>query len=383
MQLNIKEKEIVYKCYKCGKVSSSNFQLKCDSCGGLIKPIDNLKEYEINCSALDVERYWDFLPLEKPEERLPFGNRRTPLIHSVKIGDLFNIDNLFLKDETKNNTRSTKDRMAIVASNFMKEKKIEDFVVTSTGNSTSAFGYLLNRIETEKIAHIRMHCIIPKEFKQRHRNLESENISIYEVDDNFSNAHKIARDLANKNNFKYEGGFFNCARRAGLSMAFLEAWEQLNSDFSFYFQAVSSGMGIYGVYETALKLKKSGYIKKLPKLVCIQQESCNPMVKAFMDDSSVILDKHKVDKPFGLAKAILRGDPSESYPYLYEAINNTNGSFISVSDSEIEEARLLLNKVENIGATYDGAVALAGAIKYFKEYNLEDKQEPALVNITG
>lgn len=383
MMSNLKPKKITYKCRKCKKNYNSNFQLKCDSCGGVITPIDNLKEYKIYDSEFDIERYWDFMPLERPEERLPFGNLRSPLIHSIKIGQMFDLNNLFLKDETKNNTKSTKDRMAVASLNFMKEKKVQDFVVTSTGNSTSAFGYLLGEIETEKMYPFRMHCIIPKLFKQRHRNLNSENILTYEVENDFFNASKKAKDIANENGFIYEGGFFNCARRAGLSMAFLEAWEQLKYDFSFYFQAVSSGMGMFGVYEATLKLYKLGYIRKLPKLICVQQESCSPMVNAFKDGSCVILDKHKVNNPHGLAKAILRGDPSDSYPYLYEAIKHTNGSFVSVSDGEIEEALLLLRNIENIKATYDGAVALAGAIKYFNGYNLEDKQEPALINITG
>jgi threonine synthase len=325
-----------------------------------------------------VERYWDFTPLQDPSKLIGHGNKLTPLIESQKLKSGDSACKIFLKDETKTNTGSSKDRMAVVALSQMNEFGIKSFVVSSTGNVASALAVLL-----KSHRNIEMHCFAAEELIPRHRFMDSPNIIMHSVDSKYDSAIKDAIKFAKENNVYHDGGYFSVAKRAGLSMAFLEAWEQSGVTFDYYFQAVSSGMGVLGVYEVATKMKEASLIDSLPSLMCVQQSSCDPMVKAFSAGEKEILPEHIIKDPTGIAKAILTGDPTVCYPSLYKVVTETDGSFISVSEEEIKSAQEHLNNNEGIMATPDGATALAGFLKYAETHAHQLKNKNVLINITG
>jgi threonine synthase len=268
--------------------------------------------------------------------------------------------------------------MAVVALSQLNELGIKSVVVSSTGNVASSIAWLLR-----KHPEIVMHCFIADEFVPRHRYMDYPNIFIHRVNSDYDAAIKEAAVFASKNNVYHDGGYFSVAKRAGLAMAFIEAWEQSNLNFDYYFQATSSGMGVLGVYEMATKMKQSSMIESIPSLVCVQQDTCDPMVKAFEAGETEILPKYIVDKPKGIAKAILTGDPTVCYPSLYKVVKETNGSFVTVSQEEIKSAQEHLNTKESIKATPDGAVALAGFLKFAETHADELKGKNVLINITG
>jgi threonine synthase len=372
------EVPIIYYCMDCSFSVDNKHAKRCPRCGGVIshKRADN--KYRIRQGKYDVQRYWDFLPLQDPEKLIGNGNELTPLIESQKLKPMSSASRIFLKDETKTNTGSSKDRMAVVALSEMNELGINSFVVSSTGNVASALAFLL-----KNYSNIQMHCFAADDFIPRHRFMNFPNIIMHTVSSKYDSALKEALEFANENNIYHDGGYFSVAKRAGLGMAFLEAWEQSGITFDFYFQAVSSGMGVLGVYEVATKMKEVSMIDSLPSLMCVQQSTCDPMVRAFSAGEKTILPEHIIENPTGIAKAILTGDPTVCYPSLYKVVSDTNGSFISVSEDEIKSAQKHLNNNEDIMATPDGAVALAGFIKYSDTHPDQLKNKSVLINITG
>lgn len=369
---------LIYYCLSCS-FSAENKHFKiCPTCGGVISYKRADEKYLIRKSAYDVERYWDFLPLQDPGKLVGHGNEHTPLIDSQKLKSMCSARKILLKDETKNYTGSSKDRMAVVALSQMNEFGIDSFVVSSTGNVASALAYLAN-----KHRNIQMHCFVAEDFVSRHRFMDSPNIIVHKVNSEYDSAQEQALKFAKENGVYHDGGYFSVAKRAGLAMAFLEAWEEARTNFDFYFQGVSSGMGALGVYEISTKMKKSSMINSIPSLMCIQQSTCDPMVRAFSAGQKRILPEHIVKNPTGCAKAMLTGDPTVCYPSLYKVVSDTQGSFISVSEDEIKSAQKHLNTNEGIMATPDGAVALAGFLKYADTHPEKLKNKCVLINITG
>lgn len=372
------EVPIIYYCMDCSFTAENKHFKTCPNCGGVIsyKRADNT--YRIRKGNYDIERYWDFMPLQNPKKLIGHGNERTPLIESQKLKSMSSASKVLLKDETKTNTGSSKDRMAVVALSQMNEFGINSFVVSSTGNVASALAFLL-----KDHSDIEMHCFAAEEFIPRHRFMDSPNIIMHSVSSKYDSALKEAFKFANENNIYHDGGYFSVAKRAGLGMAFIEAWEQSGVTFDYYFQAVSSGMGSLGVYEIATKMKEAKMIDSLPALMCVQQSTCDPMVRAFSEGESKILPKHIVKNPSGIAKAILTGDPTICYPSLYKVVSETHGSFISVSEDEIRSAQKELNNDEGVKATPDGATALAGFLKFAKTHSDQLQNKNVLINITG
>ncbi|MBU0708800.1 pyridoxal-phosphate dependent enzyme [Patescibacteria group bacterium] len=369
---------IIYYCMDCSFSAENKHFKRCPRCGGVISYERADNQYRIRQGKYDVERYWDFLPLQDPRKLIGHGNERTPLIDSQELKSKCSANKIMLKDETKNYTGTSKDRMAVVALSQMNEFGINSFVVSSTGNVASSLAFLL-----KKHRNIEMHCFAAEEFISRHRFMDSPNIIIHRVSSKYDSALKKAFKFANENNIYHDGGYFSVAKRAGLGMAFLEAWEESKTTFDFYFQAVSSGMGVLGVYEIATKMKKCSMIDSIPSLMCVQQSTCDPMVRAFSTGEKRILPEHIIKNPVGIAKAILTGDPTVCYPSLYKVVSDTHGSFISVSENEIKSAQKHLNNSENIMATPDGATALAGFLKYAETHPDQLKNKSVLINITG
>ena len=372
------EVPIIYYCMDCSFSAENKHFKRCPSCEGVISYERADNQYRIRQGRYDVERYWDFLPLQDPGMLIGHGNERTPLIDSQKLKSMCSASKIMLKDETKNYTGTSKDRMAVVALSQMNEFGINSFVVSSTGNVASALAFLL-----KKHRNIQMHCFVAKEFIPRHRFMDSPNIIVHSVNSKYDSALKEAFKFANENNIYHDGGYFSVAKRAGLGMAFLEAWEESRTTFDFYFQGVSSGMGVLGVYEIATKMKKCSMIDSIPSLMCVQQRTCDPMVRAFSAGEKRILPEHIIKNPTGCAKAMLTGDPTVCYPSLYKVVSETHGSFISVSEDEIKSTQKHLNNNEDIMATPDGAVALAGFLKYAETHSDQLKNKSVLINITG
>src|SRR3954452_15069733 len=155
----------------------------------------------------------------------------------------------------------------------------------------------------------------------------------------FVEAFEAAREFAEEHGLVSERGFFNPGRREGLKLAWLEAADQGPGPIDWYVQAVSSAMGVYGVYKGANELRALGRSERPPRLLCVQQETCAPMISAWEDDSEVIRPEHIVERPTGIAQAILRGNPSRAYPHVREIVVESGGGFVAVSESEIREAR--------------------------------------------
>ena len=61
--------------------------------------------------------------------------------------------------------------------------------------------------------------------------------------------------------------------------------------------------------------------------------------------------------------AILRGDPSRAYPYIYRILKESGGNLLAVTAEEIIEAKERLKKLESIDACFSASTAVAGLIK--------------------
>jgi threonine synthase len=141
-------------------------------------------------------------------------------------------------------------------------------------------------------------------------------------------------------------------------------------------------MGVYGVFRAAKQLLAMGKSPRLPGLLCVQQETCAPMVAAWREGAEKIEPHHVVQNPVGIAQAILRGNPTRSYPPVREIVLESGGTFTSVSEREIREARETVEDLEGIRPCFSASTALAGLIKQVraKEFPVN---ESVLVNLTG
>jgi threonine synthase len=377
MTAEILEKNVELSCSLCCHREEYSFAGRCSRCGGLLDPVYD-QQGVIRANETDpLRRYFDFLPIPRIPVEINWQIGNSPCHYSRRLGALKGIEYLYIKDETTHPTGTTKDRMAQMVVAQMVLLGVREFVGSSTGNSASALAYA-----TQRLGNFHMHSFTGMEFVDRHEYHDDPGVTLHIIDGNYVEASNAAKRFAAEQGLIFEGGFFNYARREGLKTAYFEAYDAIPDGPDVVVQAVASGMGLYGGYRGMREYQRLGRLHKTPRFVCVQQDTCAPMVSAFKDGSAVIREQDIVPNPDGLALAIMRGDPTQTYPYMLRLVRETDGCFAEVSRNQILEAWKLLEEYHGLRADYAGAAALAGAVR-LREEGWIKPSDRVLVNLTG
>lgn len=371
-------KQILHKCVGCGRLYPHAFTPFCD-CGHFIDIHYDLNKAVLHNSSDPYLRFFDLLPLENHESLPPVRHGITPCHHARSLGAQLGLDRLFIKDETSLPTGTTKDRMAVVSLAFGHEVGVHTLSASSTGNSSTALAHWIRHYPDMKL-----YLFSAEDFLHRLQvDAPAEQVTVFGLRDaSFVEAGDAAQKFALRKGITPERGFFNPGRREGLKMAFMEATDEVPSPIDWYVQAISSAMGVWGAYKGAKELFAIKHIPRLPRLLCVQQESNKPMVSAFEAGSPVIRPGDIVARPQGIAKSILRGDPSRVYPYVRTIVQESNGTMVSVSEQEIRDARKRIEDTEGLSPCFTASAAVAGLIRSIRT-GAVPHQDTILVNLTG
>jgi threonine synthase len=372
-----------YACVACDRAVTSSMPPpgSCEHCGGLIDVTYDLKKATLHSSSDSLKRFRDLLPITRDAHLDHLSLSPTPTQHARSLGATVGLTNLFLKNETVLPTGTTKDRIAAVALPVMAAHGVRRFAMTSTGNSSTAFARILPRIP-----NLEMTVFTPSSFLSRVRHVDEcgdDRVTHFALrDGSYSDAIVAVRDFERRENLWSEGGFFNPSRREGLKLAFLEAVDQTETAFDWYVQAVSSAMGVYGCWKGAKELLALKRVDRLPKLLCVQEASCAPMVHSFERGLETLAANDIVPHPNGVASAIMLGDPTRSYPYIARIVRESEGAMMAVTEREIRDAQRACHEHEGIEACLSASAALAGVLKAARLGSIAPNAR-VLVNVSG
>lgn len=366
------------ECLACKVSYGTDLVLRCSTCREPTEAHRDLAAVRIGHSSLHpLDRYRDLLPVVDPDSVVKESTGSTPLVHARRLGELLRLKSLYLKYEGANPTRSTKDRIGSLGLAFLRERQVSDAVFASTGNSSTAYAFA-----AQFYPELTLHIFCGANFLSRLNFPETGNVRVYCVDGSFVEAAKASRAFASAQGFVAEGGFFNPARRDGLKLAYLEAFDELPDDPAVVVQAISSGMGVYGASTGVREYLSLGRLRQAPRFVCAQQATCAPMYLGWRRQKSQLDDDDVIREPKGLAEAILRSDARETYPYMKRIVDESGGCFEAVEPWEIRRARRLVAQLEGLEICNASAVALGSAIKLAWSGWIAP-HETVLVNLTG
>jgi threonine synthase len=202
------------------------------------------------------------------------------------------------------------------------------------------------------------------------------------VNGSYVDAMRASREFAVEHGIFAEGGFFNWARREGLKLAYLEAFDEMPVEPDVVVQAISSGMGIMAARKAASEYRALGRLARSPRFLMVQQDTCAPMARAWREGRGELTDEDVIVNPEGLAAAILLGDGRASYRYLHEIACSSGGSIVDVTQLQLIEARGLLLELEGLNACYSSAATVA-AVRNEVAAGRLDVDQVILVNLTG
>jgi threonine synthase len=364
-------------CVRCGWRCAPEFLVRCPICSCALDAeilVENARPQE---AAYPEQSYLDFLPVESSRYLDGEVAVRTPCRQAFRLGQAIGVPNLWVKDESRQPTGSTKDRLASVVLAVFRQFGIKEWVAASTGNSSTALSRAVQRDGS-----MRAHFFCGRDFTDGHEIAQSERTSLTVVDGDYTAAGRVAQEFAAANRLIWEGGFFNWARREGLKIAYLEAFDQMPVQPDIVVQAISSGMGIMAAHKGAREYLRLGRLTAIPKFLMVQQDTCAPMARAWGEGRTELGDADVVGRPDGLARAILLGDSRATYPYMHDIATATGGSIISVSQAELIQARRMLEELECLDVCYSSAATVA-AVRNEAAARRLDPNDVVLLNLTG
>jgi threonine synthase len=367
------------ECVKCGARSPGKCGTLC-KCGGMLDAAYDLSTAKFIDSENSFVRFADLLPV-RDRRLFPTTARRTPCVHAARLGQAIGLRSLYLKNETRLPTGTTKDRASVVVLAMFLEQGTLAFATSSTGNAGSGYAYAL---QTEpSFGDMEMHLFVGENFSGRSHYGDSRRVKVFALKNGtFEDASAVAAAYAKQKGMPTDGGFFSPGKREGAKLAFFESVEQIPRPIDWYVQAISSGLGVQGIFKGAKELAAMRRIDRLPRLLCVQEDTCAPQVRAWREGAVDIRPEHIVREPKGIALAVHRGDPSRAYPYMRESVIESKGTFTAVGETEIRETREMIRELEGIEVCFNSACAMAGVIREARAGVIRGDQV-VLVNLTG
>ena len=188
--------------------------------------------------------------------------------------------------------------------------------------------------------------------------------------------------------FLAEGGAKNIARRDGMSTTMMSAVTTIGRIPDFYFQAVGSGTGAIAAWEANLRFMEDGrFGQNKARLIVSQNKPFVPMYVAWRKDSRALLpydaDQARRDAAEICAPVLSNRKPPYSLAGgLYDALKDTDGDILAVSNEEAQAAKGLFLETEGRDIYSAAGVALASLVQAINN-NKVKPDDVVMLNITG
>lgn len=392
------------ECALCGlHHEAGRIQNLCIECG---KPL--LVRYDLATAAATLTshtltgrepslwRYREVLPVASVANIVSFGEGMTPLLRADRLAAGLPIElDLYIKDEGQNPTQSFKARGMTAAISMARELGVKKVAVPSAGNAAGALAAYAARAGME--AYIFMPADTPR---ANIVECEQTGANVTLIDGLITDCGKIVAER------KEAEGWFDVStlkepyRVEGKKTMGYELFEQLNGELSVEngeFAPSSSstlnsqisslpdviiyptggGTGLIGMWKAFDEMEQMGWIgEKRPRMISVQSETCAPIVRAFergerfadeFENAATVASGLRVPKAIGDF-------------LILDAIRESGGTAIAVSDAELIAAVAEIGAAEGIFAAPEGAACLPALRKLIAEGQVTQGESVVIFN---
>ncbi|HET7011515.1 MAG TPA: threonine synthase [Anaerolineales bacterium] len=302
-----------------------------------------------------IWRWSELLPASPSIGRtLSLGEGDTPLLPVREMARRLGLTAVWVKDEGVNPTGTFKARGLAVAVARALEHGADHFVLPTAGNAGAALAAYAARAGAQ--AEIFMPADAPARIR---REIEAAGARVHPVDGLIDVAGREAVAAGKANGWLDLSTFREVGRVEGkktMGFELVEAFREELPDVILY--PTGGGTGLVGMVKAFDELEALGWIgPKRPRMVAVQPEGCAPIVRALERG------EERAERWEGAqtGAAGLRVPKPLADRLILDVVRSTKGTGVTVSESEMRQARELLARTEGVLACLEGAATVAGA----------------------
>lgn len=368
-------------CVKCGAEYEATPNLTtCLKCGGILDIQYDYKRIreQVTPAAMaerhenDMWRYREFLPVAEDSKITKLRVGWSPFYNAERLAERLGIAKLYIKDDGINPTASLKDRASAMAVVKAAEAGASVIACSSTGNAASSLA------GNAAAAGFQTYIFVPERApKGKVAQLMMFGANVISVKGSYEDTFRLSAEAIDRWGWYNRNAAINPYLMEGKKTVSLEIAEQLHWKMTDYVAvSVGDGCTFAGVWKGFKDLYAAGFIDKLPRLISVQAAGCCPINRAIAEgkdwypmEENTIADSIAVGVPRNPDKAL-------------NAIRESGGIAVNVSDQEILEAMKILGTTCGVFAEPAGATGTAG-VKKAAEQGLIPHDATVVSVVTG
>jgi len=378
-----------YICRDCGHEMAWDGvapKQACPACGSTILTVSysDLTPDRFRAMLDDPEResglwrYFDILPLSDRSNIITRGEGAVPIERWTFLEEFARTEagrDLTVhvhRHDLNPATGSFKDLAGSLVASAMKEGGVSEYVVSSTGNTGTAYSSYL------AAAGCTLYAFLPRfasAFKEA--DIAGFGQNVFRVDGDYPTAQQVAREFAAEHGLVMAGGTFDPFRiEAKRTMAF-EWYRQCETWPTVYIQALSGGTGPLGTDRGARELLEHGLIDRVPRLLLCQTDRCNPMARTWAGDRAAGFPEgwqttyETIDDPETEVPTLAEGHPA-AYPRLAPLVRESGGEIFSFPEELTPAIGRFITYETGVRVGSAGAVSLGGFFTALRHGCLRD-----------
>lgn len=313
------------------------------------------------------------LPLDAPVPAVLAG--ATPVCEAPRLAALAGVARVVVKDDGRSPTASFKDRASALAVAVTKVRGSAVVATASTGNAAAALAGMSAAMDQPCVIFVPASAP-PAKIAQ----LLAYGATVFAVQGTYDQAFELCMDACRRMGWYNRNTGYNPFMAEGKKTAAYELCEQLGWKApDALFVSVGDGCIIAGIHKGLRDCLALGLIDKMPRLYGIQaagsdfltqcaEKGEDPLTKAPINATTV-------------ADSISAGLPRDRVK-AFNAVKETKGAFIRVSDDEILAAIPELARLSGVFAEPAAAAAWAG-LKVAAAKKMVAAHETVAVMVTG
>ncbi|MGH9456053.1 MAG: threonine synthase [Thermoanaerobaculia bacterium] len=344
------------RCSECDFGASAMMTL-CPECGA---PLLVRYELEFDPALRDaigarrggMWRWSEILPPAEPEEIVTLGEGDTPLLAVPRLREELAMPSLFVKDESRNPTRSFKARGMAAAVTMARKLGANVIAAPTAGNAGAAIAAYGAR------AGLPVFIAMPKDTP---RSILDECLGygaeVEMVEGVITDAGRRVQEIVR------ERGAFDLStlkepyRIEGKKIMGYELLEQLGRLPDAIVYPTGGGTGLIGMWKAFGEMERLGWIgPERPRMFTVQASGCAPIVRAFDEG----LDRAPEWSNPATAAWGLRVPRAVGDRLMLAALRGSEGGAVAVAEASIEPAAADLRQREGIDAGPEAGAGLAG-----------------------